>query len=313
MLRRLAPVIVLWLGLLNGPAVAAPERRDLQIRRADDSLLTVEIYDRKAGPPDQALMVVQGSTCNTTQSLAWFDQVLREASARWVVVVAKDASSDAGVCGPGYEAHATEEARWFDHLSAARRLKQELKLRDHGAFQLLAVSAGGLTACAMAGASEDVSALALLSTGGGLTFRDELEILTKGDPKFAEQRLRIQSDPRLGKTWMGQTNPEIWWWSVLGKRCLPLLDGYRGAVLVVHGVKDTSTPIESARTLVRGLEARGVEVSDIELPTEHDLGTKDLPPEENGLGRALAWLKGELNREAENPLLSAEPTPAFDP
>lgn len=292
MLRRLAPVIVLWLGLLNGPAVAAPERRDLQIRRADDSLLTVEIYDRKAGPPDQALMVVQGSTCNTTQSLAWFDQVLREASARWVVVVAKDASSDAGACGPEYEAHATEEARWFDHLSAARRLKPELKLRDHGAFQLLAVSAGGLTACAMAGASEDVSALALLSTGGGLTFKDELEILTKGDPKFAEQRLRIQSDPRLGKTWMGQTNPEIWWWSVLGKRCLPLLDGYRGGVLVVHGVKDTSTPIESARTLVRGLEARGVEVSAIELPTEHDLGMKDLPPEANGLGRALAWLNG---------------------
>ncbi|MCE2987681.1 MAG: hypothetical protein LW830_07480, partial [Phenylobacterium sp.] len=103
--------------------MAEPERRDLQIRRADDSLLTVEIYDRKVGSPDQALMVLQGSTCNTTQSLAWFDQVLREASTRWVVVVAKDASSDAGVCGPGYEAHATEEARWFDHLSAARRLK----------------------------------------------------------------------------------------------------------------------------------------------------------------------------------------------
>ncbi|MCA3746286.1 hypothetical protein, partial [Phenylobacterium sp.] len=80
MLRRLAPVIILWLGLLNGPAVAEPERRDLQIRRADDSLLTVEIYDRKVGSPDQALMVLQGSACNTTQSLAWFDQVLREAS-----------------------------------------------------------------------------------------------------------------------------------------------------------------------------------------------------------------------------------------
>jgi hypothetical protein len=80
MLQRLAPVIILWLGLLYGSAGAQPARRDLQIRRADDSLLTVEIYDRKAGSQDQALMVLQGSTCNTTRSLGWFDQVLREAS-----------------------------------------------------------------------------------------------------------------------------------------------------------------------------------------------------------------------------------------
>ncbi|WP_217352831.1 S9 family peptidase [Sphingomonas sp. ID1715] len=270
---------------------AAVIQRDLQIRRADSSTLNVEVYDRGLGAADRALVVVQGSTCNTTQSLKWFDQVMRGAATRWVVVVAKDGSSGNGACGAGYEAHATEEARWFDHLVALRRVKQELHLRSDGAFQLLAVSAGGLTACAVAGATQDVSAVALLSTGGGITFEQELGILTKGDPRFAERRRRVQTDPRLGQTWMGDTNPEIWWWSVLDKRCLPLLDNYRGPVFVAHGLSDTSTPIESARSLVESLKARRLDVTSVELPTEHDLGLSTLPANENGIGRALAWLK----------------------
>lgn len=276
--------------LTTASASAAIERRDLKIRRADDSLLTVEIYDRGAGSEDRALLIVQGSTCKTTRSLIWFDQVLERSTTRWVAVVEKDGASDTGACGPDYEAHSTEEARWYDHLLAARRLKDELHLRRHGAFQVLAVSAGGLSACAMAGATDDVGALALLSTGGGITFKEELDLLRKEDPEFAEQRRRVQSDPRLGKTWLGETNPEIWWWSVLSKRCLPLLDGYRGPVLIIHGVNDTSTPVESARTLSLGLKARGAAVTSIELPTEHELGTKTLPPAHSGIGRALDWL-----------------------
>ncbi len=277
--------------LLPSWTQAAPAPRLVEITRADDSVAAVEVYDRGDGVADRALLLVQGSTCMTSDAITWRDQVLREAAVRWVAIVRKDGAAADGSCAADYEAHAVEEARWFDNLAAVHRLKAELRLRERGAFDVLAVSAGGLTACALAGATDDVGALALLSTGGGMTFEAELDLLTKGDAQLAEQRRRVRTDPRLGKTWMGETNPEIWWWSVLGKRCAPLLEGYAGPTLVIHGVKDESTPVESARALVETLKARGRPVDFVEMPTGHALGLKSLPADQRGIGRAMAWFK----------------------
>lgn len=287
-MRTLLLLIALGLFAAADVALAASARR-LEIVRADDSVLKVAIFDRRAGAGNRALLLVQGSDCRRAEAHSWLSQALAGASVRWVVMVEKDGAAESGDCGPVYESHATEEARWFDHLVAMRRLKTELGLREKGAFQVLAVSAGGLTGCAMAGASSDVGALALLGTGGGMTFDQELDKLTKGDARLAAERRRIRTDPRLGKTWLGSTNPEIWWWSVLSKRCLPLLNGYSGPLLVVHGARDSSTPVESARTLVAGV--RRPNVTYVELDTDHDLGLTTLPPEQNGVARALAWLR----------------------
>ncbi|MFT4252624.1 MAG: hypothetical protein QM608_09085 [Caulobacter sp.] len=274
-------------------AQAAPAPRLVQFPRADDTQVQVDVYDRAEGSADRALLLVQGSTCMTSDAISWRDQVLRETTVRWVAIVRKDGAAADGGCGADYEAHAVEEARWFDNLAAVHRLKTQLNLRARGAFDVLAVSAGGLTACALAGATDDVGALALLSTGGGMTFEAELDLLTKGDKQLVEERRRVRADPRLGKTWMGETNPEIWWWSVLGKRCAPLLDGYAGPTLVIHGVKDESTPIESARTLVEALKAGGRPVDFVEMPTGHALGLKSLPADRSGIGRAMAWFRAQ--------------------
>lgn len=88
---------------------------------------------------------------------------------------------------------------------------------------------------------------------------------------------------------MGRTNPEIWWWSALGKRCLPLLEAYKGPLLVVHGSRDVSTPVESARRLAAGVSRPAVTYE--ELDTGHDLGLSTLPPAATGVARALAWLR----------------------
>lgn len=291
MRRGLAAVLALIAVLAaNGVAAAASPSRTLEIPRADGTSIQVALFDRGAGPADRLLLVVTGSDCRKAVAQRWIDQTVAAAGPRWVAVLDKDGASADGTCGAAYEAHATEEARWYDHLAAMRRLKHELGLRPSGAFQVMALSAGGLTGCALAAASDDVGALALLSTGGGMIFADELRLLSKGDADMAANIERMSRDPRMGQTWMGGTNPQIWWWSVLGKRCLPLLRGTTIPVLIVHGDKDTSVPVESARTLRDGLAGAGPAVTYVEMPTEHDLGLKNLPADQNGVARALAWL-----------------------
>ena len=277
------------------PSWATPASTTLRVARADDSTLEVSLFDRGRGPADRLLLVATGSDCRDAASQRWIDQVVAGASPRWVAVVEKDGASPEGRCGAGYEAHAVEEARWFDTISAMHALKRRLHLRERGAFQVLAISAGGLTGCAVAGAGDDVDALALLSTGGGLTFAQELAILNKDHPRLRAQQVPVQEHPQIGRTWQGETNPEIWWWSVLPKRCLPLLASFAGKVLVEQGEQDDSTPVASATALVDGLKREHVAVDFIRMPTGHDLGLASLPPERNGVARALTWLAGVRN------------------
>lgn len=277
----------LWLPAF---AKAEPIYRSIEVSRADDSTVDVQLIDRGSGTPDRVLLVIAGSDCRTARAQSWIDQILMAASVRWVALVEKEGSTATGRCGADYERYSTEEARWYDHLQAMRRLKRDLGLRAQGAFQVIGISAGGLTACAVAGATEDVGDIALLGAGGGVTFAEELALLTQGEAAMAADIARVGRDPRLGRNWMGDENPEIWWWSVLDKRCRPLLNGYRGRALIVHGTKDESVPLHSARTLASALKASSVEVSYLELDTGHDLGQKDGPAASNGVAHAMNWL-----------------------
>ncbi|NEX94425.1 hypothetical protein [Caulobacter sp. 17J65-9] len=279
----LSLAIAVFLLIGGTSAHADPVFRTIDVKRADGSSIDVRVHDRGHGAADQALLLVSGSDCKSIEALGWSTLAAETDGPRWVVAVDKEGASRDGTCGPTYESQSTEQARWFDHVAAMNRLKRELGLRDRGAFRVFAVSAGGLTACALAGATDDVEAVALLSTGGGMTFDQELSLLTKDDPDFAKQKHRVASDPRVGATWLGATNPEIWWRSVLPTRCLDLMEGYRGRVLVAHARGDESTPVESARRLVEGLKAQGLTPEYVEIDGGHALNREVL-------ARAFEWL-----------------------
>ncbi len=271
-------------------SLAAQLGTAIRVPRADNSTLEVTLFDRERGQADRALLIVTGSDCKNAASQRWIGQVVAGAPFRWIAVVEKDGASPEDRCGAGYEHHATEEARWFDTLAAMHALKEKLHLRNERAFQVLSISAGGLTGCAVAGATSDVSALALLSTGGGLTFAQEMAITDKDHPRIREQQGWVQDHPQIGRTWLGETNPEIWWWSALPKRCLPLLATYHGRVLVEQGDEDDAVPLASATSLVDGLKHEHVAVDFVRFHTGHDLGLSNLPSQENGIARALSWL-----------------------
>lgn len=211
-----------------------------------------------------------------------------------VSVDKEGAGRDAEACGETYEQTSPESQRALDHVRAVKWIRQALPLGVGPSIDVLATSAGGNAACALAGATETVGKVAFLATGGGRTFDADMRELTGSASQIVEGLDRMRQAPRLGQTWLGGSNPEIWWWSALPLTCAPQMWGWSGRVLILHGDMDQSVPVESARIMAEQLSAQpGVMVIYRELAgAGHDLFIRsDTKPDEgDGLDQALNWL-----------------------
>ncbi|MFC7378965.1 alpha/beta hydrolase [Brevundimonas sp. GCM10030266] len=294
-MRRFVTALLLSLFCIsNAAAQTAREPRRLEIPRGDGTTIDVAIWDRGEGASG-ATLVLGGSDCLKNEYRGWMPRVIEGATTRWVISVDKEAAWDnPDACDPAYEAASVEPRRALDVIRAMTWLKRDLSLPQTGGFHVIATSAGGMPACAAAGATEDVGALALMSTAGGASFEADMRQLTRNAGRIGEEMDRVRSDPRLGQTWLGGTNPEIWWWSALPLDCSGQMDGWRGPVLILHGSEDQSSPVTSARRLAEVLGGReGVEVEYRELPgAGHDLfiAAETKPDGGDGLDIALGWL-----------------------
>jgi len=290
--------MVLTLGLAHSPAVASDafsNPRRMEITRGDGTTIDVVVWDRGEGV-NAATLVLGGSDCKKGEHRQWTSRVVDGAPTRWVVAVDKEgAGEEAAVCGPTYEQTSVESQRALDVIRSMTMLKRELDLPAVGGFQIIATSSGGMAACGAAGATTDVAALALLSTAGGTAFEADMRQVTQDSGGgFAAQLDRVRTDPRIGQSWLGQSNPEIWWWSALPLDCSGQMDGWQGAVMIVHGSEDKASPVSSARLLAETFAGRpGVTVDYREMAwAGHGLFiTSDTKPEGgDGLDIALGWL-----------------------
>ena len=296
-LRLLAPM-ALALSLAHSPAAAsdtfsAPRR--MEISRGDGTTIDIVVWDRGQGT-NAATLVLGGSDCKAGEHRQWTRRVVEGAATRWVVAIDKEgAGEEADVCGPTYEQTSPESQRALDVVRSMTRLKRELGLPAVGGFEIIATSSGGMAACGAAGATTDVAALALLSTAGGASFESDMRQVTQDSGGgFAAQMDRVQTDPRIGQTWLGESNPEIWWWSALPLDCWGQMEGWQGAVMIVHGTEDTASPVSSARLLAETLAGRpGVTVDYREMEgAGHGLfiTAETKPQGGDGLDMALGWL-----------------------
>lgn len=294
-MRRFLTALLLSLFCISSAvAQTSGEPRRLEIPRGDGSTIDVAIWDRGDGI-SRATIVLGGSDCLKNEHRGWMRRVIDGAATRWVVSIDKEAAWDnPDACDPAYEALSTEPRRALDVIRAMTWLKRDLSLPGTGGFHVIATSAGGMPACAAAGATEDVGALALMSTAGGVSFEADMRLLTENVGRIGEEMDRVRTAPRLGHTWLGATNPEIWWWSALPLDCSGQIDGWRGPVLILHGSEDRSSPVTSARRLAEVLGQRdGVVVTYRELPgAGHDLfiAAEAKPEGGDGLDIALTWL-----------------------
>jgi len=273
----------------------APEPRRVEIARGDGTTIDITVWDRGSGT-HKALIVIGGSDCLKNEHRTWMPRVIAEAPTRWVVSVDKEgARDDSESCSAEYERTSIEPQRALDHIRAMTWLKHELNLPGMKAFQVMASSAGGAAACAIAGATDDVDAVALMSTTGGQSFQADMRQLTRNADRIGAEMDRVLSDPRMGQTWLGSTNPEIWWWSALPLECPAQMEGWQGPVLILHGSADESSPVTSARMLAETLKLRpGVYVAYRELlGAGHDLfiASSEKPEGGDGLDIALNWLR----------------------
>lgn len=272
----------------------------MEITRGDGTTIDIVVWDRGVGTNGATLML-GGSDCKKGEHRQWTRRVVEGAATRWVVSVDKEgAGEEASVCGPTYEQTSVESQRALDVIRSMVKLKRELGLPAEGGFQIIATSAGGMAACAAAGATTDVDALALLSTAGGASFEADMRQVTQDNGGgFAAEMDRVRADPRIGQTWLGQSSPEIWWWSALPLDCSGQMDGWRGAVMIVHGAEDQASPASSARLLAETLAGRaGVTVDYREMEgAGHGLfiTAEDKPQGGDGLDIALGWLAAQAN------------------
>lgn len=288
----------LALAVLAGSAQAqTPEPQRFERLRGDGTTIDIALWDRGVGSAG-ALLVIGGSDCLKNEHRPWMARVIAGSDMRWVVSVDKEgAGAEGNVCSPEYERTSIESQRALDHIRAMTWLKRELALPAVGGFQVMATSAGGAAGCAIASATTDVGALVLMSTAGGRSFEADMRELTQNSERISSEIDRVLSSPRMGATWLGASNPEIWWWSALPLDCAAQMEGWRGRVLILHGNRDESSPVDSARRLAAVLEARpGVEVEYRELDgAGHDLfiAATEKPASGDGLAMALDWLRAE--------------------
>lgn len=128
---------------------------------------------------------------------------------------------------------------------------------------LVGESEGGTVAAAMARAEPRITHLILLGAGGGMTQAEELTLLSTRDPatgygtpeELEDAFADIRSQPDADREWLG--HPYRRWSSFLWSRPADDLLATSIPVFLAQGDRDTSVPVESARSLRDSYEAQG--------------------------------------------------------
>jgi pimeloyl-ACP methyl ester carboxylesterase len=247
---RAAAIVCLW--LLGGrPAPAASS--DLTARRDDGSLIHWSLDRRRGGPKQGILLIAQGSGClaaSENSNLVRAKGLLPDFA---VVTVEKygvgphDVPKDPfGGCSPAFYAHHTISQRVADY----QRILVQVEKSPWWDGRLVSFggSEGG-AAVSMLARRIQPTALVVFSTAPGRSFRQTFklavpsEVAAQADAEFA----RIKADPLSPKLWGG--NSYRWWADILDHDLTADLLSVRAPILMVHGERDRSSPVQVARTV----------------------------------------------------------------
>lgn len=154
------------------------------------------------------------------------------------------------------------------HNTPLQRVEDSLVVLEHlkglsnnwsGELILLAGSEGGTIANLIAPRYKNTTMLINIAGGGGMTMAEELTVLNNqgifnitGD-QFEAEMHKVREEPIWQKTWLGESNTHLYWSQMLDILPLDHIRNYTGKMLVFHGVKDDSAPIESSDLLVAQL------------------------------------------------------------
>jgi pimeloyl-ACP methyl ester carboxylesterase len=188
-------------------------------------------------------------------------------------------------CSEGFSRHYSVDQRVFDHLRAIQYLRKHATWWNREIY-LFGWSDGGAIGVHVAAYTPEVKRAVFGGTGGGIPMKTQFEDFIACAPDRTPDRARciaalrqqfqeIRDNPTPLKTWSGEDNSYRTWATRLDAIEFNLFKDIDIPVLIVHGVLDRDgTPVESARALMRMLQAEGAKNFEYwEVPEmEHAIG-----------------------------------------
>ena len=282
----------------GAPAMAAPARETV---RADGSVISWSLDRRGGAGPQGILLLAQGSGCASVSENPNVERAKALLPAFAVVTVEKygvkphDAPADpTGDCSASFYQHHTVSQRAADYEQVLAIARQERWW--NGELILFGGSEGG-AAIAMAAARVKPTAVVVLSTALGQTFRESFalsvppEVAAMAEVEFA----KIKAEPDSSKQWGG--NSYRWWADVLDHDYLADLLTVEAPILLVQGETDQSGAAKVARAAYeRYRQARRCNLTYWEFAGyDHQMldaaGTSHI---DEVMGRASGWLGRQL-------------------
>jgi alpha-beta hydrolase superfamily lysophospholipase len=167
---------------------------------------------------------------------------------------------------------------------------------------VLGGSEGGVIAGALSSNIPEIIATMLFSSGGGLSFADELllnvkklqpeQFVDQAVAKLKEQFDAMIADPDPHKIFQGYTY-KYWASFLYNMECHNALLKATMPIYCVHGIEDTMTPIESADALANVFQTSGK--SNLTYTRIPGYGHDLKKPPRNIIEEAFVWLKNILD------------------
>lgn len=294
----------------------------LQIARLDGSLLDIHLQRPATQDKVPLLIYIDGSLCipstedGTAQWLLHRDSTNKPYAVAIVdksgpTIPQKNANGDIEIgpdfaCSREFKQYYTIDQRVSDHLRALQYLRRHAEWWN-GELLVWGFSDGGRIGAQLASYYPQTQAVALVGSGGGIPMAESMEDMvcaTSADTAECRESLRRQVDeiraqPVPGRDWMGEANTYAAWASRLDAVEANILRDLAAPLLVVHGERDGSVPVASARKLAEQMGESGVAFRYREVAgMRHSLGGGKEPGEVEALHQeVLAWLLDQTSPE----------------
>jgi pimeloyl-ACP methyl ester carboxylesterase len=224
---------------------------DLIARRDDGSLIHWSLDRQHGGPKQGILLLAQGSGCraatenpNIVRAKHLLPQFAIVTVEKYGVGPREAPKNPFGGCSKAFYAHHTVS----QHVADYQRVLAEVEASPwwDGRLVLFGGSEGGAAVTILA-TRVKTTALVVFSTAPGRSFRETFkltvpkEIAAQADLEFA----RIKAAPLSPKLWGG--NSYRWWADILDHDLTADLLSVHAPILMVHGDRDRSAPVQIAR------------------------------------------------------------------
>lgn len=287
----------------------------LQVPRVDGSLLAVHVQRPSSTGKVPLLVYIDGSLCipsTYNESVAWLLEKSDGAHPFALAVIEKPGPTIPALnaegnieigpdfqCSAEFRQHYSIDQRVIDHLRALQHLNRHASWWN-GELLVWGFSDGGRIGAQLAAYYPQTKAVALVGVGGGMRMADSMEAMVCSGPKdtgVCRESLRKEMDeiraaPVPTRDWMGESNTYAVWASRLDAVEVNVLRDLKAPLLVVHGERDSSVPVASARKLAELMQSSGVVFRYREVPgMRHSLWGAASPQESEALHQeVLEWL-----------------------